>query len=189
MDQDYYVLNVKLRDNLTDARAVERMKAWDFTMKEWAEFEKTICPFYHPVAEQIVRFFVEYEKIDLCPDLFGSYEPLKKPFDKENILEPSDCIAFPSGTLIMKKRRRFDVAVENQYYGLIFNPKDNYKVIPSKRKIGEYLGNIRISINQKSKIYTFEQMQMIVDDMCEYLETDYGVIFDRWTKEIFYQHT
>lgn len=50
-------------------------------------------------------------------------------------------------------------------------------VIPSKKKIGEYLGDIRITINQNTKQYSFEQMQMIVDDMCEYLGTDYGVIF------------
>ena len=31
-------------------------------------------------------------------------------------------------------------------------------------------------------------MQMIVDDMCEYLGTDYGVIFYQENKEILYQH-
>ena len=40
MDENYYVLNVKVRENLTDIRAVERMKAWDFTMKEWVEWER-----------------------------------------------------------------------------------------------------------------------------------------------------
>lgn len=42
MDENYYVLNVKVRENLTDTRAVERMKAWDFTMKEWDVFEKNM---------------------------------------------------------------------------------------------------------------------------------------------------
>ncbi len=74
MDENYYVLKVKVRENLTDTRAVERMKAWDFTMKEWQSFEKEICPFYNPYAERIVRFFVEYDKVDLCPDLYGSCE-------------------------------------------------------------------------------------------------------------------
>lgn len=31
MDENYYVLNVKVKENLTDTRAVERIKAWDFT--------------------------------------------------------------------------------------------------------------------------------------------------------------
>ena len=61
-------------------------------------------------------------------------------------------------------------------------------VIPSKKKIGEYLGDIRITINQNTKQYSFEQMQMIVDDMCEYLGTDYGVIVYQENKEILYQH-
>lgn len=29
MDENYYVLSVKVRENLTDTRTVERMKAWD----------------------------------------------------------------------------------------------------------------------------------------------------------------
>ena len=61
-------------------------------------------------------------------------------------------------------------------------------VIPSKKKIGEYLGDIRIFINQNTKKFSFEQMQMIVDDMCEYLGTDYGVILNQENNEIIYQH-
>ena len=188
MDENYYVLNVKVRENLTDIRAVERMKAWDFTMKEWEAFEKEICPFYNPYAERIVRFFVEYDKVDLCPDLYGSCEPIREIFDKEDICKPSYYLAFPAGQLMLKKRRRFDVAMMNLNYGLIFDPKNRYMVIPSKQKIGEYLGDIRITINQNTKQYSFEQMQMIVDDMCEYLGTDYGVIFYQENKEILYQH-
>lgn len=166
MDENYYVLNVKVRENLTDARAIERMKAWDFTLKEWQAYIKVITPFSNKYAERIVRFFVEYDKVDLCPDLFGAYEPLKETFDKKSIEEPSSCIAFPAGTLMMKKRRRFDVAIENQYYGAVFDPQNNYMVIPSKRKIGEYLGNIRIIIKKNTTKFTLEQLQTIVDDMC-----------------------
>ena len=125
-----------------------------------------ITPFHNKYAERIVRFFVEYDKVDLCPDLFGAYEPLKETFDKKSIEEPSSCIAFPSGTLMMKKRRQFDVAIENQYYGAVFDPQNNYMVIPSKRKIGEYLGNIRIIIKKNTTKFTLEQLQTIVDDMC-----------------------
>ena len=170
MDENYYVLNVKVRDNLTDIRAVERMKAWKFTMKEWEAFEKEICPFYNPYAERIVRFFVEYDKVDLCPDLYGSCEPIKEIFNKEEICKPSYHLAFPAGTLLLKKRRRFDVAMMNLNYGLIFDPYNKYMVIPSKKKIGEYLGDIRIIK------FTLEQLQTIVGDMCEYLGTDYGVL-------------
>ena len=47
MDENYYVLNVKVRENLTDMRAVERMKAWNFTMKEWQAYTKVTAPSYH----------------------------------------------------------------------------------------------------------------------------------------------
>lgn len=187
-DLKNYVLNVKVKENLTDIRAVERMKAWDFTMKEWESFEKEISPFHNPSAERIVRFFVDYDKVDLCPDLYGLWEPLKGIFNKEDTRELSYRLAFPAATLYFKKRRRFDVAIENLNYGLIFDPQNKYMVIPSKKKIGEYLGDIRITINQNAKQYSFEQMQMIVDDMCEYLGTDYGVIFYQENKEILYQH-
>ena len=193
MDENYYVLNVKVRENLTDTRAVERMKAWDFTMKEWQAYIKAIAPFQNPFAERIVRFFVDYDKVDLCPDLYGEFEPIKTPFNIENIIEPTYCIAYPSGTLLMKKRRRFDVAIENLNYGLIFDPKNRYMVIPSKKKIGEYLGNIRIIIKKNTTKFTLEQLQTIVDDMCEYLGTDYGVIthWDNYLRkdvELLYQH-
>ena len=118
----------------------------------------------------------------------GLWEPLKEIFNKEDFSEPSYRLAFPAATLFFKKRRRFDVAIENLNYGLIFDPQNKYIVIPSKKKIGEYLGNIRIIINQNTKQYSFEQMQMIVDDMCEYLGTDYGVIINQENKEILYQH-
>lgn len=187
-DHKNYVLNVKVKENLTDTRAVERMKVWDFTLKEWDAFEKAISPFYNPYAERIIRFFVEYDKVDLCPDLYGLWEPLKGIFNKEDIRELSYRLAFPDATLFFKKRRRFDVVVDNLNYGLIFDPQNKYMVIPSKKKIGEYLGDIRIFINQNTKKFSFEQMQMIVDDMCEYLGTDYGVILNQENNEIIYQH-
>lgn len=193
MDENYYVLNVKVRENLTDPRVEERMYAWDFTLKEWQAFLKERAPLHNKYAERIVRFFIEYEKMDMRPDLFGWYEPLKKPFDVDDISEPIWCIAHPSNGLIMKKRRRFDVVVENLNRGTIFDPDDNYKVIPSKRKIGEYLGDIRIIIKKNTKKYTLAQLQTLVYDMCEYLGTDYGVInhwdnYNRVNVEVLYQY-
>ena len=174
MDENYYVLKVKVRENLTDARAVERMKAWNFTMKEWQSFEKEICPFY-------------------SPDLYSSCEPIREIFNMEDIRKPSYHLAFPAGTLLLKKRRRFDVAMMNLNYGLIFDPYNKYMVIPSKKKIGEYLGDIRVIIKKNTNKFTLEQLQTIVDDMCEYLGTDYGVLthWDNYARkdiEILYQY-
>lgn len=187
-DYKNYVLNVKVRENLTDTRAVEYMKSWDFTKKEWDIFENSILPFYNPFAERIIRFFITYDKINLCPDLYDSWEPLKELFDKNNICDPVARLSFPGSTLFAKKRRMFNIIIQNLNYGLVFNPHDKYKVIPSRKKIGEYLGNIQILISQNSKVYTFEQMQQIVDDMCKYLGTNYGLILCQETNEILYQH-
>lgn len=184
----FYDLEVKVRESLTDPRAMERMMLWDFTLKEWLAFEKGLNPFYNSKAEKIVSFFTTYSKIDLCPDKYGPYEPLKRIFEKDDISDPISLLSFPSGSLLMKKRRYFDVAIVNLNYGLIYDPYDNYKVIPSKRKLGEYLGSIRIIIKAKSSKYSFDQMKTIVDDMCEYLNTDYGVISYLRTNEILYQY-
>lgn len=40
MDENYYVLNVKVRENLTDMRAVERMKAWDNFFESHQNYSK-----------------------------------------------------------------------------------------------------------------------------------------------------
>lgn len=187
-DRNNYVLNVKVRENLTDARAVERMKAWDFTLKEWHGFIDEIAPFYNKSAERIIHFFLEYDKLDLRPDLYGEYEPLKTTFDVKDISGPTYGIAYPAGTLFLKKRRCFDAVIENLNYGLIFDPQDKYKVIQSKKKIGEYLGDIRIIISKDTRKYSFEQMQVMVDDLCEYLGTNYGVILNQENDEILYRH-
>ncbi len=131
--------------------------------------------------------------MDLCPDLYGSCEPIREIFNKEDIRKPSYHLAFPAGTLLLKKRRRFDVAMMNLNYGLIFNPYNKYMVIPSKKKIGEYLGDIRVIIKKNTNKFTLEQLQTIVDDMCEYLGTDYGVLthWDNYARkdiEILYQY-
>ena len=59
-DYKNYVLNVKVREDLTDTRALERMMAWDFTLKEWQSYVKLNTPFYNKSAERIILFFIEY---------------------------------------------------------------------------------------------------------------------------------
>ena len=192
-NQQFYTLNVKVRENLTDTRAVEYMKSWDFYLNEWDAFIKKTAPFYNPIAERIIRFFISFDKFDICPDLYGECEPLHTLFDTSNVIEPISCIAFPAGTLMLKKRKMFDVVIRNDNYGCSFWEKDNYKVFRPLRETGEFLGDIRFSIKKMNSHYSFEQMQTIVDDMCEYLETDYGLIthwdnFVRKDVEILYQY-
>lgn len=206
-DYKNYVLNVKVREDLTDTRALERMMAWDFTLKEWQAYVKLNTPFYNKSAERIILFFIEYNKLDLHPDLYGWFEPIKTTFDIQDITILTDGLAYPRGTVHLKKKRRFDVVIQNLSYALLFDPKNKYMVIPpsdyhfffepqrkyivppsEKELREEYLGDIKIIISRNTKQFSFEQMKMIVDDMCEYLETDYGVILNQENNEVLYQH-
>lgn len=187
-ERELYVLNIRVRDSLTDVRAVEYMKSWNFTLKEYDAFADSIRPYYNPVAEKIIRFFINYDKLDMCPDKYDPYEPVRLKFDKQNIVGPISEIAFPAGTLNLKKLRKFNVYIENLNHGLIFDPYNKYQVFPSKRKIGEYLGDIKIFFKISDKRYTLDQMKCIVDDLCEYMNTDYGTIYHLETEEVYYKY-
>ena len=78
MDENYYVLNVKVRENLTDMRAVERMKAWNFIMKEWQAYIKVTAPFYNKYAERIVRFLWNMTRWIYVRTYLGHMSLLKK---------------------------------------------------------------------------------------------------------------
>ena len=192
-NQLLYILNVKVRESLTDTRAVEFMKSWDFYLNDWTAFVKEATPFYNPIAERIIRFFISFDKFDICPDLYGECEPPKTQFDTRNIVEPISYLAFPAGTLIMKKRNSFDVVIRNGNHGCSFWEKDNYKVFRPIKELGEFLGNIQFSVKMKNSNYSIEQMKTIVADLCKYLDTDYGTItiWDNYIRkdiEILYQY-
>ncbi len=186
-DYKNFVLHIKIRENLTDSRFVEFMKGWNFYLNDMFKFQDSIEPLYNPVAEKIIQFLLTYDKIDLCPERYNSYEPISKFFDKNNLNDPICCIAFPAGSLYLRKKRKFDVVIENLWYGLIFDPDIQNKVIPSKKKIGEYLGDIKIYISKSVKCYTMRQLQTIINDFCSFLQTDYGEIIDQENTTILYK--
>ena len=80
--------------------------------------------------------------------------------------------------------------IENLWYSMFFDPKQNYKVIKPKRIIhdNDYLGNIQMCISKNSKFYSMDMLQQLLDDFCTYLQTDYGVIIDQETNEVLYQY-
>lgn len=182
-----YILIVKLQENLTDSRFVEFMKDWTFTRDDLFVFQDTIEPLYNETAEKILNFFITYDKIDLCPDYYNTYEPINKHFNKEDLLSIIHSIAFPSGTLYLKKKKMFDVMISNIWYGLIFETKGNHQVIPSKKKIGEFLGEVSLFFDKKTAL-SMEQLETIVDDFCMYMETSYGIIRDQENNNILYKY-
>lgn len=181
-----YILHIKISENLTDPRFVEFVKKWDFTYHDVFRFQDTIEPLYNAAVEKILIFLITYKKMDLCPDYFNSFEPINKPFDKNDIFTPMHCVSFPAGTLFLRKKRKFDIVIENLWYGLIFDPQQGHKVIPSKKELGKYLGSIKIYISKHTQ-YPFLLYQTLINDFCTYLNTDYGIIYDQETGDILYQ--
>lgn len=59
MDQKNFVLEVLIKENLTDPRCVDFMNGWNFTKKDKYAFIASISStLYNPIAEKIVRFFI-----------------------------------------------------------------------------------------------------------------------------------
>lgn len=189
-DYNNYVLKVQLHENLTDSRFIEFVTRWDYTIDDFFSFQESIEPLTNEVAQKIMQFFVSYNKIDLCPDNYNRYEPVKLPFNKDDFYDSVHILAFPSGTLHLKKKRRFQVMIENLWYFLTFDPDDNHKVMIPLREISEdeYLGCIQIYISKNTKFYSMNVLQEIIEDLCTYLQTDYGVIIDQETNEVLYQY-
>lgn len=186
-DYKNYILQIKVEENLTDSRFVEFMKDWNFTIQDVFKFQDSIEPLRNTMAEKILHFFTSYDYIDISPDAYNSYEPINIPFNKDDIFAVEHCLVFPAGTLFLRKKRKFDVEIENSWHGFIFDPEKNHQVIPSRRKIGKYLGDIKFHISKKTR-YTFEMFQRLIDDFCAYLQTDYGIIIDQETNEVLYQY-
>ena len=73
--------------------------------------------------------------MDLCPDYFNSFEPINKPFDKNDIFTPMHCVSFPAGTLFLRKKRKFDIENENENVNEILeNNEDEIQQHQNKKK-------------------------------------------------------
>lgn len=176
-------VQIKVKENLTDQRAVDFMQSWDFTSKESKLFFATIVPTLHNEhAQRIVEFFVNYKDGILTPDKYDYAEPIRKIFDPTDISDPVGNLSWPAGELEFKKKYKFDAHIQNKYHSLVF--KDDVIMKPMF-ELDEYLGIITFLFSKERKIdMTF--LKELVNDMCAYLNTDYGVIFDQETKEVLY---
>lgn len=179
-DKKNICIEIEVRENLTDSRIVnfiEKERNWDFSMKEFDEF-------YAPIREdkstnemslRIIQFFVDYKDGILLPDKCGSYEPLRDNFYKEDVFSCAKTLSFPSGDILFKKKRKFDVSIENRYWALIWT--NGKKTVP-KGKLPEYLGGIRFRFSKQRKI-DMDFLEQLVRDFCSYLNTDKGYIYDQ----------
>ena len=72
--------------------------------------------------------------------------------------------------------------IVNEYWAIIFSEGIAEKPV---RVLPEYMGVITFWFSKQRKI-DMEFLKRLLKDFCEYLNTDYGVIFDQETHEVLF---
>ena len=185
MDQKNFCLEVLIKKNFTDPRIIDFVKGWNFTMKEGdAFFDSIKDTLYTPMAEKIIRFFVDYKDGMLIPDKYGAYEPLKQQFNPDDISELIRWVSSGGGSIYLKKKRKYDAEIENNCdCTFIYDEKGN--VLPSKHSLGEYFGKIKFWFTKQSKP-DMSFLKQLLQDFAEYIYSDAACIYDQETFEVLY---
>lgn len=171
-------LQIGVKENITDSRYLEFIKKhnWGFTKKEIAGFIASVFGTeYTPMADKIITFICEYKDGALIPDKWGLWEPLKYVFDVSEKNKYISKIAFPASELYMLKRCRFDITITNCYWSLI--PGKPSGTLPL------YLTEITLWFRKKKNL-DYDFLKTLLQDFCDYLGTDQGIMFDAETDEI-----
>ena len=177
-------IKIKIKENLTDPRILEFIKErnWTFPLDDIDAFLDSVeRPLYNERARQIVEFFVNYRNGVICPDRYNSCDPIKYPFDKNDISDPIAMLSFPAGDLNMKKLRKYLVLIDNEEFGIVADP--DYVVRPPRGKYPEYMGVITFVFYKQWKIDR-SFVEQLLRDFCEYLKADYGIMYDDKTGEV-----
>lgn len=178
-DKKNVCIKIGVRENLTDPRFVEFMekeKHWDFSKEEYKDFDASAGPAYSEMSHRIITFITEYKDGILMPDRCGCFEPLRHDFKKEEVPLYTDWLSYPGGGLMLKKRRKFDVYIKNEYFVAMWDGKTG-KSIPPAVAPPEYMGKITFFFPKQRKI-DMGFLEELLRDYCGYLETDLGFIYD-----------
>ena len=178
-DKKNVCIKIGVRENLTDPRFVEFMekeKHWDFSKEEYKDFDASAGPAYTEMSHRIITFITEYKDGILMPDRCGCFEPLRREFKKEEVPLYTDWLSSPGGGLMLKKRRKFDVDIENEYFVAMWNGETG-ESIPPAVPLPEYMGKITFLFPKQRKI-DMVFLEELLRDYCGYLETDSGFIYD-----------
>lgn len=178
-------LQIEVKNNLTDLRFLDFLHNWDFTMDEYMHFYESVKgTIFNENSNRIIEFFLNYKNGILKPDRCGTYNPLKHRFNCGDTFKYQEWLSFPSGCLILKKNKMFDVEIKNRYWGLSWSGNNSIVTKP-KRILPENLGLITFWFPKQKKI-NIEFLKSLLVDFCEYLSTDNGMIFDQENKEVLY---
>ena len=77
---------------------------------------------------------------------------------------------------MLKKRRKFDVDIENEYFAVMWDGETG-ESIPPAVPLPEYMGKITFLFPKQRKI-DMVFLEELLRDYCGYLETDSGFIYD-----------
>ena len=174
-------LQIKTREEFTDPRIAEFIKDWSFTEKECDAFLDTVRNnISNEYSIRIVDFFINYKNGILLPDKCDAYEPIREDFNKDDTSGPIGWLSFPAGSLLLKKKYKYDAEIENKTFAIIYS--DGKTVVP-KATLPEYLGKITFWFSKQRKI-DMVFLEQLLRDLCSYLNADNGIIFDQETNEV-----
>jgi len=180
-DYNNYIVEVCLRECMTDNRflPLRDLKPTIAQYKEYcARHIQTLA--YHPLAERIIRFFVDYNGGVYSPDKYNYYEPVKFVFNKNDIRIPISHIAYPAGALYLKKNRVVLISIINEDNAFVW--EDGVYLEP-KRALPEFLTTIRCSFPITKKSILEPIIQLMID-LKEAFNSDVGKVYVQNTHEI-----
>ena len=180
-DYNNYIVEVCLRECVTDKRflPLRDLKPTIAQYKDYcARYIQTLA--YHPLAERIIRFFMDYNRGVYSPDKYNYYEPVKFVFDENDIRIPISHIAYPAGELYLKKSRVVLISITNEDNAFVW--EDGIYLEP-KRALPEFLTTIRCSFPIKGTTKLEPIIQLMLD-IKEAFNSDYGKVYVQSTHEI-----
>lgn len=193
-DRKNYIVTIWSTVDMTDSKVKEFAKNWNFTCEEQDNFLYGDTVFYHPFAEKILRFIIEYKDGRLIPDKWDGAEPLKRKFDPNDITEIiSDLAKGGMGLgLYFRKKGEFWINIANCDYmwHASFLPQGRNKPwimekpTPAHRK---YFTKIKFTFSEQSHP-DLVFLKQLMEDFCEYLETDYGLVYYEENHEILHSY-
>ena len=181
-DYNNYIVEVKLRDNISDQR-FESIRKIKPTLKQFRVFNKELesqAPVYNKRAEEIIRFFLQYRIVSLRPDKWNFYEPVNRLIDYSNISKLVSCLANPGGCVYLKQTRGCEIEIENHTHSLIW--EDGLYLEP-KRVLPEYLTTIKVLFAKKKNTDIDSIVQLMRDIKSEF-GADNGKVYYQATGEV-----
>ena len=181
-DGNSYIIEVKLRDNVSDARfdTIRQLKP---NIQMYKAFEKKLIsdhPVYNDKAEEIIRFFINYRSGIIKPDRYNYFEPINKVFDENNLIIPISMLASPGGGVYLKKTKIAEVYIDNKTYSFVWVDKE---YLPPKRDLPEYITVITVFF-PKRKNTDIKFIVQLMNDIKETFGADNGRVYCLATGEV-----